>query len=133
MTLEFSVSAVIPASPQAVYSAWLDSEGHTKMTGSPANSSANVGDSFDAWDGYITGKNLEIEPGKRIVQSWRTKDFEETHGDSQIEVTFEAVESGAKVTLHHTDVPVGHGKYEQGWVTHYFEPMTKYFAEQKEP
>ena len=73
MTLEFSVSAVTPASPQAIYNAWLDSEGHTKMTGSPANSSANVGDSFDAWDGYITGKNLEIEPGKRIVQSWRTK------------------------------------------------------------
>jgi len=106
---------------------------HTKMTGSPANASANAGDSFDAWDGYITGKNLELEPGKRIVQSWRTKDFENIHGDSQIEVTFETVEGGSKVTLHHTDVPDGHGKYEQGWVTHYLEPMTKYFAEQKEP
>ena len=71
MTLEFTVSAIIPASPETIYEAWLDSDGHTKMTGSPAHATANVGGAFDAWDGYISGKNLELKPGERIVQSWR--------------------------------------------------------------
>ena len=37
MTIEFTVSAVIPASPGAIYDPWLDSDGHMKMTGSPAH------------------------------------------------------------------------------------------------
>ncbi len=30
MPFEFSVSDVIPASPQAIYDAWLSSDGHKK-------------------------------------------------------------------------------------------------------
>lgn len=33
MPLEFTVSAVNPASPETIYEAWLDSESHTKMAG----------------------------------------------------------------------------------------------------
>ncbi len=31
MTIAFTVSAVIPASPGAIYGAWLDSDGHTNV------------------------------------------------------------------------------------------------------
>ena len=31
--IEFTVSDIIPASPDEVYRAWLSSEGHTGMTG----------------------------------------------------------------------------------------------------
>ncbi len=34
MSIEFVVSDVIPASPDVVYAAWLDSEEYTRMTGS---------------------------------------------------------------------------------------------------
>ena len=128
MSLTFTISAIIPTSPQVVYDAWLDSDGHTQMTGSPAHVVADVGGSFDAWDGYIAGKNLALESGKRIVQSWRTTNFPESHGDSQIEVMLDAVDGGTRITLAHTNVPDGHGNYEQGWVTHYFEPMQAYFG-----
>ena len=126
MSIEFTVSAIIPAAPQAIYDAWLDTAGHTYMTGSPAHTSAKVG--FDAWDGYISGKNLSLEPGKRIVQSWRTTQFEASHQDSQIEASLEAIDGGTQVTLTHTNIPDGQGHYEQGWVTHYFEPMQKHFG-----
>ena len=86
MTIEFTVSSIIPASPEAIYNAWLDSDGHTKMTGSPAHATAKVGDSFDAWDGYISGKNLKLESNKRIVQSWRGASYKDSDEDSQIEV-----------------------------------------------
>lgn len=128
MTIEFTVSAVIPASPEEIYEAWLDSEGHSKMTGSPAHATAIVGDSFDAWDGYISGKNLELEPGKRIVQSWRGASYKNSDEDSQIEVIFEAVDDGTRITLTHTNVPDDQGSHEPGWTTHYFEPMQRYFG-----
>ena len=128
MTIEFTVSAVIPASREEIYDAWLDSDGHTTMTGSPAHATANVGDAFDAWDGYISGKNLELEPGKRIVQSWRGSSYSDSDGDSQIEVKLEPVEGGTKITLTHTNVPDDQASHEPGWTTHYFEPMKKHFG-----
>lgn len=128
MTLAFTVTAVIPASPQEIYDAWLDSEGHSQMTGSPAHATAQVGDAFDAWDGYIHGKNLELEPGKRIVQSWRGSSYRASDENSQIEVLFEAVDGGTRITLTHTNVPDDQASHEPGWTTHYFEPMKKHFG-----
>ncbi len=128
MAIEFTVSAVIPASPQTIYDAWLDSDGHTKMTGSPAHATPSVGDAFDAWDGYISGRNLELISGKRIVQSWRGSTYKESDEDSQIEVLFEAVEGGTRVTLAHTNVPDDQASHEPGWTKHYFEPMQNYFG-----
>ncbi len=128
MSIQFTVSAVIPASPHEIYDAWLSTDGHTRMTGSPAHATAVLGASFDAWDGYISGKNLELQNAKRIVQSWRTTNFGNSDGDSRIDVTLEAVDGGTQLTLSHTDVPDGHTGYEGGWVSHYFEPMKKHFG-----
>ncbi len=127
MAIDFVVSAVIPASPEEVYHAWLSSEGHSGMTGSPASISDQVGDEFTAWDGYIHGKNLELEPHSRIVQSWRTSEFSASEPDSRIEITLVPVGTKTKLTLHHTGLPPHGGQYEEGWVESYFEPMKEYF------
>ena len=55
---------VIPASPKEVYEAYVDAKKHSKFTGSKATGKAVVGGKFTAWDGYIFGKNLELEDGK---------------------------------------------------------------------
>ena len=78
MTLSFQVSAEIPATPAQIYRTWLDSDGHTAMTGSPAVASAEVGGSFSAWGGYISGSNVALEPDSKIVQLWRTTEFEDS-------------------------------------------------------
>jgi activator of HSP90 ATPase len=127
MSIRFTRSAIIPAAPKQVYDAWLSSKGHTQMTGSMAKASARVGGSFTAWDGYISGKNLKLKPGKHIVQAWRTTEFAASDPDSQIEVLLEKAPRGTKLTLRHTNVPNGHTGYRTGWQTHYFEPMKKYF------
>jgi activator of HSP90 ATPase len=127
MTKDFKVSAVFQRSPQELYDAWLDSKQHSNMTGAKAKISKNVGETFHAWDGYISGKNLILESGKLIVQAWRTSEFSEDEGDSQIEITFEPVKDGTKLVLRHTKLPP-HGEiYEQGWEDSYFEPMRAYF------
>lgn len=131
MSIEFVVSAVIPASPQEVYRAWLSSKGHSGMTGSPAKVSDKVGGEFDAWDGYIHGKNLELVPNQRIVQAWRTSEFSEDEPDSRIEITLEPAGNQTKLTLKHTGLPPHGGQYEAGWVESYFNPMKEYFLSQR--
>lgn len=90
MPFEFSVSDIIPATPRQIFDAWLDSRGHQQLTGGqPAQISANEGADFTVWNGYITGRNLKLEPARRIVQSWRTTKFTKDDPDSQIEVLLE--------------------------------------------
>ncbi len=128
MPYEFTVSDVMPTSPDDAYDAWLASDRHAAMTGDPAEIDARVGGAFEAGDGYISGTTLELSPGRRIVQSWRTTDFAAEDADSQIEVLFEPVADGTRVTLHHTAIPDGQSGYEQGWRDYYFAPMREYFA-----
>jgi activator of HSP90 ATPase len=124
-----TMSAVMPATPGEVYRAWMSSKGHSAMTESPATVSARKGGKFTAWDGYISGRTLEIEPGKRIVQAWRSTDFAEDAPDSRLEVILEAAKGGTRVTLKHSEIPPGQAAgYRQGWKDFYFGPMKKYFA-----
>jgi activator of HSP90 ATPase len=127
MSIEFKVSTIIKATPDEIYAAWLSSEGHTEMTGSTANVSDVVGEEFEAWDGYISGKNLELEPHNRILQAWRTVEFSEDEEDSLLEIILEPVPEGTKVIIHHTKLPADGMQYKQGWVDSYFTPMKEYF------
>jgi len=132
MQYAFTLTTTIPASAQDIYEAWLDSLAHTEMTGGEAIMSDEVGAEVAAWDGYITGRNLELVPGERIVQSWRTSEFSDAHEDSIITVTLEAVEGGTLLTLVHSKVPEGQTSYEEGgWEVHDFEPMKEYFAKRR--
>ena len=129
MPFSFTVTDIIPATPQQIYEAWLDSRGHTKMTGSAARAKPVQGATFSAWGGYIKGKNLTLEPGRSIVQSWRTTKFAKQDPDLQIEVLLEPIPEGTRITLHHTNVPNGHTGYQDGgWQQHYFDPMKQYFS-----
>jgi activator of HSP90 ATPase len=128
VTYDFEVSDQIPATPAAIYEAWMSSEGHSAMTGAEAHVGPKVGDPFDAWDGYIQGKTLVLEPPHRIVQSWRTREFTDDNADSKIEVLLVEIDNGTLVTVRHLNVPSDHQGYEDGgWQESYFTPMRAYF------
>ena len=57
-----------------IYDAWLDGRRHARMTGDGDGERLEQGRRrrSPSHDGYISGKNLELAPGKRIVQAWRT-------------------------------------------------------------
>jgi uncharacterized protein YndB with AHSA1/START domain len=134
MPYSYTLSAVIPASPSEIYRAWLDSIGHSEMTGGgEATMSDEVGADVSAWDGYITGRNLELVPGDRIVQSWRTTEFDDDFEDSIVTILLQETEGGTLLTLEHSNVPDEHRSYEEGgWQSHYVEPMIAYFGGPKE-
>ena len=129
MPESFEVEAIIPAGPERIYAAWLDAKEHGAFTGAPAMVEAWVGGRFTAHDGYLHGITLQLEPGKRIVQSWRSTEFPQGTPDSKIYLDLERVSGGTRLRIKHVDVPMGHTKlYKPGWLQRYFKPMMKYFA-----
>ena len=125
----FTLSIGLPVSPEMIYKAWLSSDGHTAMTGSPAKVTGRVGGKFTAWDGYIFGKTLELEKPHRILQAWRTSEFPEDAQDSLVEILLDKAKGGTKVTLKHYNMPADQvDSYKQGWEDFYFKPMRDYFG-----
>lgn len=125
----FILSKVIAAKPAEIYRAWLSSEGHTAMTGSPAKVEGKIGGQFSAWDGYIFGRTLELTPHQRIVQAWRTSEFPHGAPDSHLEVKLEEVSGETKITLTHSQLPEDQvDSYRGGWEDFYFKPMKEYFG-----
>jgi uncharacterized protein YndB with AHSA1/START domain len=134
MSDSFEISTMLPVPPARVYAAWLSSAEHAAMTGGSAGGGADIdpriGGAHSAWDGYITGTTLELEPDRRITQSWRTVEFPVDSPDSRLEIVLDAADGGTRLTLKHGDIPAGQGaSYESGWIENYFEPMKAYFSE----
>ncbi len=129
MSESIEVSTHLPASPKRIYEAWLSSQEHSAFTGGTAVIDPKIGGKHTAWDDYIQGTTIELEPYRRIVQTWRTSEFPPDSPDSRLEVWLEKVKGGTQLTLRHTNIPDGQGKsYESGWAENYFEPMRKYFS-----
>lgn len=62
-------------SPERIYRLLVDSKLHATLTGQKAVISAKVGGAFSTRAGYVTGINVDLVPGTRVVQAWRSKDF----------------------------------------------------------
>jgi uncharacterized protein YndB with AHSA1/START domain len=130
MAYQFTLSTILPATPQSIYRAWLDTRLHSAMTGGAAMMSSQSGAKISAWDGYISGINIELVPGERIVQTWRTTKFADNDPDSTVTVQLLSTPEGTRLTLTHSNVPDDHTGYEQGgWQQFYFEPMRRYFSQ----
>jgi len=129
MTEQIKLTATFSVPPKQIYTAWLNGKEHGAMTGGGSSTASNkVGGNFTAWDKYISGKNLELVPNKRILQSWRSTEFPNNHLDSYLLVKLEEVGGGTKLTLIHSEIPEGQSKsYKDGWKKFYFAPMKKYF------
>jgi activator of HSP90 ATPase len=98
------------------------------MTGGEAHVDPREGGEYDAWDGYIHGTTLTLEPFTRIVQTWRSANFTEEHADSTIEVLFTGDDGGTRIIVRHSNVPEDQPGYEDGgWQKSYFDPMKAYF------
>ncbi|MFI5253310.1 MAG: SRPBCC domain-containing protein [Bacteroidota bacterium] len=119
----------IPASPDEVFDAYLDSKKHSAMTGGEAKLDPHAGGIFSAWDGYISGTLFELERGKRIVQDWITTEWPEGYPRSVLSITLTPKKNGTELLLLQECVPASQAKdYERGWKDFYWKPMQKYFA-----
>ena len=115
--------------PGILYELYMDSKKHSLATGGKAVLSRKVGGSFSAHGGYIKGKNLLLDPGKMIVQSWRGMEWTKKDRDSTFILIFEKTKGGGVVTMVHANVPDRFAAHlAKGWKDHYWKPWAKYLA-----
>lgn len=119
----------IDASPAAVYGALTRSEDFTKMTGGrAADISGDAGGAVSLFGGDIRARNIDLVPGKRVVQAWRSQAWPE--GVYSI-VRFELAPQGkgTKLTFDQAGHPEGaQAMLEGGWHQMYWQPMQAMLA-----
>jgi activator of HSP90 ATPase len=121
---------IVAAKPVEVYEAFVDAKKHSAFTGSKATGEGKVGGKFTAWDGYISGKFLELDEGKKIVQELITTEWPEGYPPSRFELTLRKVKDGTEVSMVHSDVPAEQAEeLREGWNEFYWKPPKAYFKE----
>lgn len=120
--------------PKEFYEAFLSSEKHSAFTGSKAEISSEVDASFSAHNGYCFGKNLELAPYSKIVQSWCAHDDKWTPNHKST-ITLILTEENDKTRLDfiHESVPKeAVESIASGWKEFYWEPLKTYFKQQNQ-
>jgi activator of HSP90 ATPase len=124
-TIKQTIDFKLP--PSEIYGLLMDSEKHSAITGSEAEISNEVGGKIWAYDGYITGENIELVPDKKIVQKWRGSDWPEGHF-SKATFKLDKTKEGTKLTFTQTSVPEEvFEDVAQGWYEFYWDPMKEMF------
>jgi activator of HSP90 ATPase len=114
------------ATPHEIYESLMDSKKHAAFTGGNARLSRQVGGNIMAYDDYITGRNIELVPDKKIVQDWRAVDWP-AGWFSRVTFEFVSVPEGTRLDFTHIDLPEGtEDEFEQGWIDNYWEPLKEY-------
>lgn len=123
-------SVDIKASPHEIYEVLMDSKKHSELTGSNAEISREVGGSFSVWDGFIEGKNIELVPGKKIVQDWRgEEDCWPRDHYSIITIELEETEEGTRLDFTQEEMPSGcYDNFYKGWYDNYWDPLKEMFG-----
>ena len=131
-TVTLTERVILPGKPHETYSAYVDGDKHAEFTGSAATSDPRIGGKFSAWDGYISGKYLELEPDRRIVQEWIASDFPEGASPSRLEIKLKAVKEGVELTMTHSGVPEEIAdSIKKGWDDYYWQPLKDYLQRKK--
>ena len=125
-------SVIVDATPEEVYDAYVDPKKHGEFTGSKATGTQKVGGRFTAWDGYISGKWLELEKGKKIVHEWTTTEWPEGYPPSLVELRLGKSGKKTKLAMIHSKAPAEQAEeYAQGWKDFYWEPMKSHFKKEE--
>lgn len=118
---------ILPVSPDMVYAALTREATIQLWTGAHASFVAEPGTEFSMWDDDIVGKNIELDPGKKIVQEWYFDEEEE----SIVTITLHEHKKGTSVEIRHTGIPEEHFEnIEEGWDDVYMASLQEFFEEE---
>lgn len=123
---DFKKYYILPAEPEDVYVALTNPATIQLWTGEKAIMSTEPDTEFSLWDDSISGRNLEFEEGKKIVQQWYFGDQEEP---SIVTIKLHPHKQGTSVELRHTNIP--DEEYEaiaEGWDESYFGSLLEFYG-----
>lgn len=113
------------ATPMQIYKMYLTAKDHAKFTGSEVKITDKVGAKFMAYDGYAQGENIELVPGKKIVQTWQAREAEwPAKHFSKLILKISDHKDGAELEMIHQGVPEQYANsIAGGWKDYYWKPM----------
>ena len=119
------------ASPTEVYEMLMDSGKHRSLSGMPAKISKKVGGRFTAWGSHITGFNLALLPGRKIVQAWRATGWWPDHYSIAI-FDIKKIRGGSRLEFTQIGIPPHrYSGHYRGWIEAYWTPMNEIFEQGK--
>jgi uncharacterized protein YndB with AHSA1/START domain len=120
---------VIHAPPARIYDALLDSKSFAAFTRMPARIDRRAGGATWMFGGLVAGRNIELVPGKRIVQAWRTTEEWQPGIYSLVRFELRPRGSGTLLILDQTGFPPGnYAHLNAGWGPRYWQPLDKFLA-----
>jgi len=124
---DFKKYFIIPAPPDDVYLALTVETTIELWTGDKASMSTVPDTEFSLWDDSIVGKNLEFEPGKKIVQQWYFGDQEEA---SIVTIKLHPHEEGTSMEVRQTNIPdQDYEDIADGWTNSYAAGLIEFYDE----
>lgn len=111
----------VEAPVDKVWKAFVDPREIDDWGGGPAEMDGSAGTEFKLWGGDIWGKNLEVEPGKKLTQEWYCGDWPEP---SKVTFAFKQNGDNTQIDLLQENVPDDEEKeIADGWKRYYLGPM----------
>ena len=121
----FNSYYIVPASPEDVYAALTNPITIQLWTGESAIMSTIPGSEFSMWEGSITGKNLEFEENKKVVQQWYFGDETEL---SIVTIKLHPHKQGTSVEVKHTNIPdQDYDDIVEGWNFSYMGSIIDFY------
>ena len=132
MATSIHQEVTIKATPARVYRAFMSSKEHEAFTANgKAKISRKEGGTFFVHGGYVSGRNVELKPGKRIVQAWRVKGMPESVY-SIVRFELKKARGGTRLIFDQTGLPPGHvGHLTSGWKARYWKPLRAYLEKRR--
>jgi activator of HSP90 ATPase len=114
--------------PSRVYETLTDLKKFAAATGAPASGESTEGASFSAFGGHVSGRHVELVPGKRVVQAWRAKTWPDGVY-SIVRFELQADGEGTKLVFDHFGFPEAEAEHlAGGWQKMYWEQFAKHLA-----
>ncbi|ETZ22214.1 SRPBCC domain-containing protein [Pedobacter sp. V48] len=123
----FKKYTYLPAPPEEVYWALTKAQSIQLWTGAEVEFTEEPGTEFSFWEGDITGKNVEFEYGKKVVQQWY---FGEDNQPSIVTIKLHEDKKGTSLEFVQTNIPEEDYKdFTEGIEEYYLGGLVDFFEE----
>lgn len=124
---DFKKYYIIPATPEEIYKALTIETTIRLWTGDLVTIDPVPGGEFSLWDGAITGRFIELELYKKIVQEWYFGDQEEK---SIVTIKLHEHKKGTSFEVNHTNIPTeAYEDIVEGWDDTYIASLIEFYEE----
>lgn len=125
---DFKKYFMIPVDPEQLYRTLTNPATVQLWAGADAIMSEEPDSEFSLWEESIVGKNLEFEPGKKVVQEWYFG--EDAEAPSIVTIKLHEHKQGTSMEVRQTNIPDDvYDEITEGWEEVYIASLLDFYSE----